>query len=175
MLVPLASIVLLAACGSDDTSSGAESEAPPVTVGDTLPEVDAPPTDPGTTDPEQASTGTINVRLDEVEGFFIEGFEVGLRFETPDGEVIDSTLWSDFVAAQGDPDISAFYESVLEQHVPAGEVVVLASANVGAGPPAEVPDLDGDLQCRLVVDVPANGSVDVVVTFSGNEECLELG
>ena len=161
-LVSLTAVALLAGCGSDDTSSAAGSDAPPVTVADT-------------TDPEPAGSGTINVRLDKVEGFFIEGFEVGLRFETPDGEVIDSTLWSEFVVAQGDPDLSAFYESVFEQDVPAGEVVVLASANVGDGPAPEIPDLDGDLRCRLVVDVPADGSVDVVVTFSGDDDCLELG
>ena len=160
-LVSLAAVALFAGCGSDNTSSGAESDPPPVS--------------PGATVPEPAGVGTISVRLDDVEGFFIEGFEVGLRFETPDGEVIDSTLWSEFVVAQGDPDISAFYESVLEQAVPAGEVVVLATANVGAGPAPEVPELDGDLQCRLVIDVPADGTVDVVVTFSGDDNCLELG
>lgn len=148
-LISLAAVAFLAGCGSDDSSSD-------------------------TTDPAPADTGTINVRLEQVDGVFIEGFEVGLRLETPDGEVLDSTLWSDFVAARGDTDISAYYDSVYTLDVPAGEVVVLASANVGIGPPPEVPDLDGDLRCRLVVDVPADSSVDVVVTFS-DDNCLELG
>jgi hypothetical protein len=61
---------------------------------------------------------------------------------------------------------------VLEQDVPAGTVVVLASANVGAGPPPEVPDLAGDLRCRLEVDVTESGRVDVEVTFGDPDDCL---
>ena len=48
---------------------------------------------------------------------FIEGFEVGLRFEATDGEVIASTLWSDFVAASGDDTTDAYYDSVLTQEI----------------------------------------------------------
>ena len=122
-----------------------------------------------------AATGTVAVHLEEVEGVFMEGFEVGLRFETPDGEVLGSTLWSDFVQSQSDePTMEDHYTSVFEQEVPAGEIVVLAEANVGIGPPPEVPDLDGDLRCRLVVDVPDGATVDVEVTFSGDADCLRL-
>jgi hypothetical protein len=169
-LVGLAALVILTACGSDGAGSGSNGDAPPVTSGDTLAQVD----DPIPTDTATDGRGTINVRLETVEGVFIEGFEIGLRFETPDGEVIDSTLWSDFVNSLGDPDIDAYYSSVLEQEVPAGEVVVLATVNVGIGPAPEVPDLGGELRCRLDVDVPADGSVDVVVTFSGDDDCLQL-
>jgi hypothetical protein len=169
-ILGLAALVVLAACGSDDTGSRPVDEAPSVTTGGTLPEL----ADPPTTDSATAERGTINVRLESVEGVFIEGFEVGLRFETPDGDVIDSMLWTDFVNSLGEPDIDAYYTSVLEQPVPAGGVVVLATANVGAGPGPVVPDLDGELQCRLDVDVPADGSVDVVVTFSGTDDCLQL-
>jgi hypothetical protein len=80
---------------------------------------------------DESEPGTIAVRIEDVDGFFIEGFEVGLRFETPDGEVIASTLWTDFVQSLGAESIDAYYDSVLEQDVPAGTVVVLASANVG--------------------------------------------
>lgn len=133
----------------------------------------------GDDDPAEASadggaTGTVAVHIEEVAGPFIEGFEVGLRFETADGEVLDTVLWSDFVASQDSDSLDAFYDSVLEQEVPAGEVVVLATANVGIGPPPEVPDLDGDLDCRLPVDVLAGGRVDVEVTFSGDGDCLRL-
>jgi hypothetical protein len=121
---------------------------------------------------DESEHGTITVRIEEVDGVFIEGFEVGLRFETPDGEVIASTLWTDFVQSLGVESIEAYYGSVLEQAVPAGTVVVLASANVGAGPPPEVPDLAGDLRCRLVVDVPESGRVDVEVTFGDPDDCL---
>lgn len=120
----------------------------------------------------ESEPGTIAVHIEDVDGVFIEGFEVGLRFETPDGEVIASTLWSDFVQSLGVESIDAYYDSVLEQAVPAGTVVVLASANIGPGGPPEVPNLAGDLRCRLEVDVPASGRVDVEVTFSDEDDCL---
>ena len=139
---------------------------------------DEPPDDNPTTDesepgaPTSEDTGTIAVHIEEVDGVFVEGFEVGLRFETPDGEVIASTLWSDFVESLGDESIDAYYDSVLEQEVPAGTVVVLASANVGMGPPPEVPDLDGELRCRLDVVVPTGDRSDVEVTFDDPDTCL---
>jgi hypothetical protein len=129
-------------------------------------------TDSATT--ESADRGTVAVHIQELDGVFVEGFEVGLRFETPDGEVIASTLWSDFVESLDSESIEAYYDSVLEQDVPAGTVVVLASANVGIGPPPEVPDLDGDLRCRLEVEVPAEARVDVEVTFDDPADCLRL-
>jgi hypothetical protein len=119
-------------------------------------------------------SGTVAVHIQEVDGVFVEGFEVGLRFETPDGQVIASTLWSDFIETLGSESIDAYYDSVLEQNVPAGAVVVLASANVGIGPPPEVPDLDGDLRCRLEVEVPPAAQVDVEITFGDPVDCLRL-
>lgn len=127
-----------------------------------------------TTGGPDSGTGVIAVQLEELDGAFVEGFEVGLRFETLDGEVIGSTLWSDFVASMPDASLDAFYDSVLEQEVPAGTVVVLASANVGIGPPPEIPDLDGPLRCRLEVEVPQDGRVDVEVTFDDPDACLRL-
>ena len=121
-------------------------------------------------------TGTVAVSLEEVDGFFIEGFEIGLRFETAAGERIDAVLWSDVVAAEGRNDLEAYYDTVLEQQVPAGDVVVLATVNVGIGPPPETPDLDGDLRCRLPVTVPVGGRVEVEVGFSDPGDCLtEIG
>lgn len=127
-----------------------------------------------TTPPPTDQTGTVAVQLQDVEGFFIEGFEVGLRFETADGEVIATTLWSDFVNSQGEPSLEDYYDNVLEQSVPAGDIVVLAEANVGIGPGPEIPDIDGDLRCRLNVQVPANGRVDVEVAFDEGSDCLQL-
>lgn len=124
---------------------------------------------------DQTSTsGTVAVHIEELDGVFVEGFEVGLRFETPEGDVLGSTLWSDFVLTQEDESLDAYYDSVFEQEVPAGTVVVLASANVGIGPPPEVPDLDGPLRCRLEVEVPDGGRVDVEVTFDDPDDCLRL-
>jgi hypothetical protein len=131
-------------------------------------------TDAVTAGDQDSGSGVIAVQLEELDGVFVEGFEVGLRFETSDGTVIGSTLWSDFVASTTDASLEAYYGSVLEQDVPAGTVVVLASANVGIGPPPEIPDLDGPLRCRLEVVVPEDGRIDVEVTFDDPDACLRL-
>src|SRR3546814_8175087 len=65
-----------------------------------------------------------------------------------------------------------YYDSVLRQKVPAGPVVVPATVNVGTGPAPEVPDVAGDLRCRLGIDVPAGGGVAVEVSFAGGGDCL---
>src|SRR3546814_9902408 len=36
----------------------------------------------------------------------------------------------------------------------------------------EVPDVAGDLRCRLGIDVPAGGEVAVEVSFDGGDDCL---
>jgi hypothetical protein len=146
-------VLLGSACGGDDTSADEE----PTPSGD-------------------GATGTVAVSIEPVEGFFTEGFEVGFRFETPDGERIASFLWSEAVAAEGSDDLDAFYTTVVDQAVPAGPVVVLATANIGIGPPPETPDLDGDMRCRLDVTVPEGGTVPVQVGFADPSSCLtELG
>jgi hypothetical protein len=119
--------------------------------------------------PADTGVGIITVNIEEVQGIFTEGFEVGLRFETPDGEVINSVLWSDYINSldQGD-----FYKSTLEQPVRAGTVVIVGEANVGIGPPPETPNINGDMRCRLEVEVPADGSIAVEVTFSNPAACL---
>ena len=111
------------------------------------------------------------VRLEPVDGMFIEGFEVGLRFEDADGAVLDTVLWSDFVSSQDGAAAQDYYGSVLEQSVPAGPVVVLAAVNIGIGPPPETPDLDGELRCRLELEVPEGETVEVEVLFA-DEDCL---
>ena len=129
------------------------------------------PIDTGGSDP--SPKGTVTVQLEEVEGIFVEGFEIGLRFETADGDVIDSTLWTNFVADLGDQAPERFYDAVLSQQVPAGSVVVFATVNVGIGPPPEVPDLSGEMQCRLDITVGESQVVAVEVDFSGTSDCLQ--
>jgi hypothetical protein len=120
-----------------------------------------------------AGVGVVTVQLEPVEGVFIEGFEVGLRFETGDGEVLGSTLWTDYVKDElANPSMDDWYDSVLRQEVPAGVVVVLATVNIGAGPPPEIPDVTGTLRCRLSVEVPTDGEVAVEVTFDEGDGCL---
>jgi hypothetical protein len=115
----------------------------------------------------------VAVSLEPTEGFFVEGFEVGLRFSTGDGEVIAATLWSDDVAQQDeDPSIDAYYDHVAVQPVAAGTVVVEAQVNVGEGPPPATPDLDGPMDCRLEVQVPAGSVARVEVRFSYDDRCL---
>ncbi len=125
------------------------------------------------TDINQA-TGVVAVRLEQIQGFFIEGFEIGLRFETTESEVIATVLWSDFVRSQGNPQLGTYYDSVLEQPVPAGDVVVLATVNIGDATPPEIPDLYGDMQCRLEIQVPNQEKVEIELRFSGGNDCLQV-
>ena len=132
LVVAAAAVVALAGCG-DDGDSEAES---------------------GT----GGGTGTVAVSLEPTDAIFIEGFEVGLRFSDADGDEINRVLWSDFVLTQTDDSIEAYYDSVLEQEVPAGAVVVEAQVTIGIGPGPEPPDLDAEeLPCRLDVEVPEGG------------------
>ena len=147
-LLLAAALTTMAACGDDD-SSGDDAA--------------------GT-----GGEGVVAVHLEQLDGILIEGFELGLRFETVDGEVLDTRLWSEFVEGLDDPRIEAFYDSVLEAEVPAGPVVVLAELVQSIGGPIEPPDLSGDLTCRLEVDVPDGGRVEVEVSFSGEPDCLSV-
>lgn len=63
------------------------------------------------------------------------------------------------------------YHSVLLQEVPAGAVVVLATVNIGAGPPPEIPDVTGALRCRLSLEVPTAEARDVVVSVGPHPHC----
>lgn len=120
-----------------------------------------------------AADGIVAVSLEEVGGIFVEGFEVGLRFEDGNGKRLGGTLWSDFIRSlDGEPSMDRWYDSVLEQVVPAGTVVVRAAASVGMGPGPSVPDIDGPLPCELTLDVPAGNRVRVEVSFTGTDQCL---
>ncbi len=118
------------------------------------------------------ASGEIRVRLEEVDGFFIEGFEVGLRFEDGDGQLLAATLWSDFVVSTGNTDLDSFYDSVLSQPVPAGPVHVSAEVNIGAGPAPSVPDLIAELPCALTVEVDPGAVVVLEASFDASDDCL---
>ena len=132
------------------------------------------PSDTSANAREGTAAGTVSVRLETVQGIFTEGFEVGLRFEDGDGKVIDATLWSAFVESQVEPAARDYYGSVYELTVPAGRVAVLASANIGIGPGPEIPDIEGNLRCRLDLDIGEGEHVAVEVAFTGNSDCLSL-
>ncbi len=116
--------------------------------------------------------GSITVQLEPDVCCLREGFEVGLRFETTEGEVIASTFWSEFVKTSGDDTMDTYYDSVLTQDVPAGPVVVRAEVSIGAGPPPVPPDLEGDLACSLEVEVAPGETVAVEVLFHEADDCL---
>jgi hypothetical protein len=169
-----------------DTAAGPSATAPEATATTTPPSSTSAP-DPtgggtivtGTTTTTGPITGPgegiVAVNIEEVGGVFIEGFEVGLRFETAAGQTIATTLWTDFVLGlDGEPTMDSWYDSVLTQPVPAGDVVVLGTVNVGTGPGPEIPDVNGNLRCRLEVSVPDGGRVNVEVTFADPDRCLVL-
>lgn len=174
-------LVVVAGCGGDNdepvttTSEPTETPAADEPADGDAAEAEGDDDAEGAADedgaPDAGATGTLSVRLEEVEGVFIEGFEIGVRIETPDGEVIDSFLWTEEVADLAAADIDAFYTAVLERSVPAGDVVVLADVNIGMGPAPETPDLEGPLPCSITVDVPADGSAAVEIAFS-DTDCL---
>jgi hypothetical protein len=124
--------------------------------------------------PTSAGAGQVKIHLEEVQGIFIEGFEVGIRIETVEGETLYATLWTDFVQAQDDPNITDYYQTVLTQAVPATEIVVLATVNVGQRPAPVRPDITGEMACRLVLNVPADGVVEIELGFNGAENCLSV-
>jgi hypothetical protein len=147
--VVVGGLLILGGCGDDTADSGDDGD------------------DGGT------ANGTLAVRLEPTEGVFVEGFDVGLRISTPDGDELDRVLWSEFVAGLDDPSVNAYYDSVLEEELPAGIVVVEAAVSIGIGPGPVPPDLDApELPCRLEVEVPGGGRVDVEVSFQPEGDCL---
>lgn len=124
------------------------------------------------TDSPTEETGIISVSLEPIDAILTEGFELGLRYETADGEVLGTTQWTDFVTNQEDAAATDVYGSVLEQRVPAGPVIVLATMNIGIGPAPVKPDVNGEMRCQLDIEVPAYGTATVEVLFDDTDTCL---
>lgn len=107
--------------------------------------------------------------------FYIEGFDVGLRFEDAAGEVLASAIWTQHVeSVHPDAEITDFYDTVLEQPVPAGTAVVWADVTIGGSGGPLVPDTTGRLPCRLPVEVRAGKTVAVEVRFEEEPRCLRV-
>ena len=162
-----------AACGDDSADIDTTDAPTPDAPSPDAPSPDAPAPDDSAPD-DGGQTGVVAVQLEQIDGIFIEGFEVGLRFETGAGEVVAATLWNDFVSEQDAPTVEDYYDSVLSQDVPAGPVVVLATVSIGQGPGPVTPDIDGDLDCRLDIDVAADQTVEVEVSFDSSGDCLRV-
>jgi hypothetical protein len=180
LLPPLAATaVLLGSCGSSDPQAATTTAAEIITTTSTTVEQTtlAPSRDHSTTtstsvvDPVRAN-GTLAISLQPIEGVFIEGFEIAVRVETSEGEVLYASLWTDYIKSTGDMNLRNFYDSVLTQAVPAGPVVILATVNIGIGPGPITPDLFGDLKCRLETDVPAGGETQIQIAFDSQTNCL---
>ncbi len=158
---------------SSSSSPSSPSSSPPPTTSPTS-TVSTPP-GPTTTGSgpgwEQGGNGTIALTVEEIDGYLIEGFEIGLRFETGQGDVIAALLWSEVVAATSEGGIDAYYDTILDQPVPAGRVVVRATTNVGLGPAPVRPDPLGALRCSLAVEVAPGSTVAVEVGFD-RFDCL---
>ena len=123
---------------------------------------DAPATD---------ETGVLSIGLESSRACH-QGFEVVLRVETADGQVLDSVLWTDFVQSLG-ATTRGFLHSGLRGGRPRRCARRLAEVNVGiARRPRS--DLEGDLPCELPVEVGAGERVEVEVSFDGSTECLRL-
>ncbi len=112
----------------------------------------------------------------EVDGAEISVIGSGgrLRLETEAGTVLGQFLWSDAINAL--PGSPSPYDAVVSNDVPPGLVVVLATVTIGNGAGhVDRPDVTGPLACRLVVDVPPGGTVDVEIAYDGGPDCLRLG
>lgn len=168
-LLALALGGLIAACG-DDSPANPAPFAPSDDNGSTSTTMPSG----STTLTTVAADASVALSLEAIEGFFIEGFEVAIRFEDSSGRTINSTYWTDFVQSLGDPTLEDYYQSVLVQAVPPGRVTVLAQTAVGMGPPPVQPDLEGELACSLVLDLEPGQRVDVEVSFSGEADCLSI-
>ena len=119
--------------------------------------------------------GQVDVSIQPVEGLFIEGFQVGLRFEDGDGKVLDSAYWSDVVHSLVDePAPEDFYATVMHEPVPAGTAVVRAEVTLGSSGPPPDPDLSGSLPCAAKVPVAAGETVRVEVRFDSERHCVAL-
>ena len=158
LLVFVLCLVVLTGCG--DEARVADGAAPD----EVAPDGTAP----------QGESGTVTIRLESVQGFFIEGFEVGLKIEAADGELVDAILWSEFVQSVANPTIESYYTSVYKIEVPAGDLVVRGEVNIGMGPGPVVPDLSTDLTCELAISVEPDTQVDIEVNFEGTGDCLRL-
>jgi hypothetical protein len=119
-----------------------------------------------------AEVGFVVVHLEPTDAIFIEGFEVGLRFDDPDtGEELKRAVWSELMGPGADP-----YAFFVEQPLRPGPVRLGVDVNIGIGPGPEPPDLDADrLPCELDLEVVAGETVEVEVGFDDSTaDCARL-
>jgi hypothetical protein len=152
----------LSACGGDDsddeTSTGDQDQADDTT--DTTATAD----DSGGDSPAAAGDATLAVDLERIEGIMIEGFDVTLKFYGPDDELISEREWSQ-VVPDGGGDPQAFYDYVLNEPVPAGQVKRVSYMRIspgGAIPPPQEPG------CETTVDIADGDTARITLLFQGD-------
>ena len=118
--------------------------------------------------------GEIRVRLADAGRFYTEGFQIDLRFETGEGEVIASTSWTGSLASSGPTDMDGYYDSVRSQPVPAGTIRIWGEVDLGVGPGPSITDPSGDLRCLLTVKVAPGEVVTVEASADDPADCLHL-
>ncbi|HSU34407.1 MAG TPA: hypothetical protein VLJ88_01985 [Propionibacteriaceae bacterium] len=111
--------------------------------------------------------GTVLLRLEKIEGFFTEGFDLQVRLEAPSGHPVLSSSWADLVRGQkSKPAGLAFYSSVIRTSVPAGAFEVSTVMDLGMEPAQPT--------CVTRGQVEPGASVTVTLNFSAQDGCSTL-
>jgi hypothetical protein len=75
--------------------------------------------------PVAAAKGTVLLRLEKIDGVLIEGFQLQVRLEAPQGQLLLSSTWADLVRGlHPKPTLIEHYDSVIRTSVPAGSFVL---------------------------------------------------
>jgi hypothetical protein len=111
--------------------------------------------------------GTVLLRLEKVEGFFTEGFDLQVRLEAPSGHPVISSSWADLVRGQKPKSAKLdFYGSVIRTSVPAGAFMVSTVMDLGMEPAQPTCVTRGEVEPGVVVTV--------TLKFSTQDGCSTL-
>jgi hypothetical protein len=109
--------------------------------------------------------GTLAVDLEPLDGVMVEGFDVTLRFYSPDDELVAEREWSKVAPSGGDVDAYSTY--VHREPVPAGPVRLVSYMRIspgGAIPPPQEPG------CETTVDVADGDTTRVTLLFDADPD-----
>lgn len=123
------------------------------------------PSSPPVVADEGAEEGVLAVDVERVEGVFIEGFALSLRYVDAEGNEVGRVEWSETIPP--DSSIGWYYRHVHEQRVPAGAVTLRSWMRVSPGgplPPASGPG------CTTPVNVGSDDRARVTVLFAPDPE-----
>ena len=111
--------------------------------GGTATTADDPSDDPTAGRPAASGEGTLAVDLERIDGMFVEGFDVTLRFYGAGDDLLAEREWSKVA-----PDGEGYYSYVHREPVPAGPVRLVSFVRIspgGAVPPPEGPGCETDV------------------------------